>query len=276
MSPTFTDDDVGKTVETAEGRALGVVTGVDRETAYVDPKQQLTDSIKATLDWETGAEDAVPLAADAVQRITDDAVRLEPGFLEESLTTGSDEDGADRSEEPEAGTPEGEVESGGGESATGANADADVDESDRGPETDDVGDPGPGMDDLDDVDDAGLTDTATEIDGDEERGTTGGGDPIEAFGGSDDRDPAEEIDSVESESESRDLEVDPTELTDDDPEVEIRPEEDVGDRTDPRDEPVRSGGSTRERNGSGTAETETGSESERESDVGAAEERDNR
>ncbi|WP_306054178.1 hypothetical protein [Natronococcus wangiae] len=260
MSPTFTDDDVGKPVETADGEKLGVVADVDRETAYVEPERRIADSTRAAVDWGSASEDTVALAGDAVDRVTDDAVRLEPGFLEESTTTGSaDEDEADggpgaRDEADTPGEPAEAIDGG---------PETDADGSDLGSETGEPDEPGPGMDDLDEeADGRSLTDTAQEIDGDEERGTTGAEDPIEEVGGTEDRDPVEEPESDESEG-RRELEVDPTELTDDDPEVEVRPEEDVGDRTGARDETVRSGGPTAE---SGAGETETGSESERGSD----------
>lgn len=218
MSPTFTGDDVGKTVENADGTPLGVVVAVDEDTAYVDPERDIADSTRARLDWGDASDGPVPLPGDAVGRITDDAVRLEPEFAMESA---DDEEGSGGGADPAA--------SPGGESTT------DVGESDLGSETAAPDEPGPGTDDLDDVDDERLTDASTEIDGDEERGTTvpEDDDPIEEVGVDEERDPAAEMDAPETDD-GRDLEVDPTDLTDDDPEIEIRPEEDVGDRTDVR------------------------------------------
>lgn len=47
------------------------------------------------------------------------------------------------------------------------------------------------------------------------------------------RDPAAEMDATDADD-HHDLEVDPTDLSDDHPEVDGRPEADVGDRTDVR------------------------------------------
>lgn len=103
MSLTFTPDDVGKTVESADGKVLGVVAAVDQTTAYVEPDPGVTDSIKAALDWHGDSESVVPLAGDAVREISDDAVTLEAEFPEKSITSadaggdgGERDGGADR------------------------------------------------------------------------------------------------------------------------------------------------------------------------------------
>ncbi|MFC7232029.1 hypothetical protein ACFQMM_12635 [Saliphagus sp. GCM10025308] len=59
MSPVFTADDVGKSVETASGDTVGLVTAVDPGTAYVEPDPEMAASTRAALGWG-GREDAVP------------------------------------------------------------------------------------------------------------------------------------------------------------------------------------------------------------------------
>ncbi|WP_049888856.1 hypothetical protein [Natronococcus occultus] len=98
MSPTFTEDDIGKPVESATGESLGVVIAVDPGTAYVDPDANDTGS--------ASTDDAVPLADDPVDRVTDESVRLEDGFQTESLATGVENAGG-------AGTPGGRLVCGG-------------------------------------------------------------------------------------------------------------------------------------------------------------------
>lgn len=227
MSPTFTTDDVGKTVESAAGEALGIIASVDDETAYVEPDPGATDSIKATLDWESSPGDAVPLPDDSVHRVTDDAIRLESTFPEESITSGTTDDdegsdeGFDRSEQRDV---DDFIE------ATGKSldSDAEMDIDETGATTgDDLDESEPMMDDerYETVDDGPQMDPDEEVrDLDDGRGRT------------EETASAEELESVEDEA-SRGLEVDPTELTDDDPEAEIAPEEDVGQRTDARVDP---------------------------------------
>lgn len=77
MCPTFTDDDVGKRVERANGTAIGTVAAVDGDTAHVETEPGVTDAIKAALGWESDREDTVPLDGSTVREITDDAIRLE-------------------------------------------------------------------------------------------------------------------------------------------------------------------------------------------------------
>lgn len=90
MDSSLTDDDVGKPVKSADGETLGTVATVDAATAHVDPKPDMTESIKAVLDWEPSSGDIVPLEDDAIDEVTDDAVRLRAEFSAESVA--SDED----------------------------------------------------------------------------------------------------------------------------------------------------------------------------------------
>jgi hypothetical protein len=79
MCATFTDDDVGKRVETAGGDPVGTVRMTEPETAYVDVNEGATSAISAVLEWEPTAAEIVPLDADAVGEITGTAIRLEAG-----------------------------------------------------------------------------------------------------------------------------------------------------------------------------------------------------
>ena len=75
MCATFTDDDVGKRVVTANGDPLGTVKLTEPDTAYVDANDDATDTVRAILEWETD-EDVVPMDESAVSEITATAIRL--------------------------------------------------------------------------------------------------------------------------------------------------------------------------------------------------------
>jgi hypothetical protein len=91
MCPTFTDDDVGKRVETASGLRLGTVKLTESETAYVDANDDARGTIRAILEWDTD-EDIVPMDASAVSEITETAIRLEDdrSSPDEPANTGTD------------------------------------------------------------------------------------------------------------------------------------------------------------------------------------------
>lgn len=205
MCPTFTADDIGKSVETADGESLGVVAAVDPETAYVEPNASAADS---------GGEDAVPLADGSVERVTDESVRLEAGFPVESLAKGTESadepSGRDAEYDPgESVSPaRGEPDGVGTEPASDAEADA-LEHSE------------PMMEDE------GFTETAA---GDPRADASAEPEPPEADSSAEtERTDAEALESVEEEA-SRELEVDPSELTDGDPEAELESGEDVGRR----------------------------------------------
>ena len=77
MTPAFSDDDVDKRVETADGDSIGVVAMTEADTAYVDLESDATDSIKAALDWDGNADEVVPIDAGDVRNVSTDAIRLE-------------------------------------------------------------------------------------------------------------------------------------------------------------------------------------------------------
>ena len=49
MSATFTDDDIEKAVENANGEVIGTVTAVEGDTARLEPRTGFLNSIRATL-----------------------------------------------------------------------------------------------------------------------------------------------------------------------------------------------------------------------------------
>lgn len=79
MGTTFSEDDVGKTVENADGVAVGNVATVEGDVAEVDTDPGLGDSIRAALGWETETDQPTRVDASDVAEITDDAVRLVGG-----------------------------------------------------------------------------------------------------------------------------------------------------------------------------------------------------
>lgn len=91
MCATFTDDDVGKRVETADGESLGTVRMTEDDTAYVDVDEGATSAIRAVLDWEAD-EEIVPLDEATVGEVTADAIRLAD---DQASLAESDEEGAD-------------------------------------------------------------------------------------------------------------------------------------------------------------------------------------
>ncbi|WP_343230416.1 hypothetical protein [Salinilacihabitans rarus] len=90
MSPDFTDDDVGKRVVNANGDEIGVVTAIEHGTPHVEPDPGMTDTIKAKLGWEDPDEKAYPLQEAAVDRVTDDEIRLRGDLSDASAGMGSD------------------------------------------------------------------------------------------------------------------------------------------------------------------------------------------
>ncbi|MDS0477792.1 hypothetical protein [Natrinema sp. 1APR25-10V2] len=75
MCATFTDDDVGKRVETASGEPIGSVRMTEADTAYVDTNADAGSAIQAILESDAD-EDIVPMDGSAIAEITDDAIRL--------------------------------------------------------------------------------------------------------------------------------------------------------------------------------------------------------
>lgn len=77
MSVTFTDDDKGKTVVDAGETTLGLVTGVEGDTIYVDPDPGLMDSLMSDLGWGQGTDEEYTVHEDAVDTKTDEKIYLQ-------------------------------------------------------------------------------------------------------------------------------------------------------------------------------------------------------
>ncbi|EMA33415.1 hypothetical protein [Halobiforma nitratireducens] len=94
---TFTEADLEKRVENANGEVIGTVTEVTGETALVEPRPGVVDSIKAVLNWRETPSETVSIRARTVDEITADAVLLdgEPIVDPEGPPPESDEPPAD-------------------------------------------------------------------------------------------------------------------------------------------------------------------------------------
>lgn len=104
MRPTFSEDDVGKTVGNVDGTAVGNVATVEGGVAAVDTDPGLGDSIRAALGRETEPDQLARVDASDVAEITDDAVRLagvESGERDLGPTSGEIGDTTPRDEESE-------------------------------------------------------------------------------------------------------------------------------------------------------------------------------
>ncbi len=59
---TITDDEIGKSVESADGKTLWIVVDVEAATAHVGPNPVTVDAIGALLTEEREPGEAVPIA----------------------------------------------------------------------------------------------------------------------------------------------------------------------------------------------------------------------
>lgn len=143
MSPAFTDDDIDKRVETADGDSIGVVTMTDADTAYVDLESGAIESIKAVLDWDGDSEEVVPIDADDVRDVNSRAVRLErdvsagsesaaggtdPVIERDETTVHEDTGSEQRGMGPETGEATDEKTSAAGEGRSGKGLEPETDE----------------------------------------------------------------------------------------------------------------------------------------------------
>ncbi|WP_247002380.1 hypothetical protein [Halosolutus gelatinilyticus] len=216
MSPTITDDEIGKPVENAAGEQIGMVTAVESGTAYVEPDPGITDSIKAAIGWESAGEEQMQLSESDVDEITEAAVFLE----DDSTTQGAavrDERGA-----------EGEREIGAVSDESADSQNTDVGEVDRDERSRTTG--------TERGSDAGTESAIRDEPEPEPAGGTSGLDETDASEAPRDSDRAEEPDAIERERSARGADVDPSELTDREPEAELQPEEGA-ERTDAEVEP---------------------------------------
>lgn len=88
MCAQFTDDDLEKSVEDANGEIIGSVTAVEGDVARVQPKAGVMDSIRAAIGW-TRTQESVSIRADSVDEVTDEVIRLETESLEADGAAGS-------------------------------------------------------------------------------------------------------------------------------------------------------------------------------------------
>ncbi|WP_323172933.1 hypothetical protein [Natrialba sp. PRR66] len=222
MCPTFTADDAGKTVESANGALLGVVVSVEPETVYVDPDPGVTDSIKATLNWGDQTEEPVALTDDAVTEITDETIRLDAAFPEESLRSDEQQEDGRAAAERRSDRRDTDYTPGEPVSGTSTESETGVDGTEEGPGSTARDHSEPMRDDefYDDLEDEPRIDPDEQLDETESSADTA----------------ADEMDAIEEEA-GRGLEVDPSELTGRDPDAELDPDEDVGQRTDAEVEP---------------------------------------
>ncbi|WP_306052939.1 hypothetical protein [Natronococcus wangiae] len=92
MTGTFTNDEIGKLVERADGKVIGTVASVDGETAHVEPAPDALDQILIRLGRKEMG-DSFDLDADSVREISDTRVHLERDFSElAARPTDSNED----------------------------------------------------------------------------------------------------------------------------------------------------------------------------------------
>lgn len=78
MSDRVTVDDSleGKRVVSSDGEEIGLVSGVRSSTVYVDLDPGLGDRLLARLGWDDVDQRDYPVGADAIERVTGDAVHL--------------------------------------------------------------------------------------------------------------------------------------------------------------------------------------------------------
>ncbi|WP_339102437.1 hypothetical protein [Haloterrigena salinisoli] len=80
MCATFSDDDVGKPVERADGKVIGTVDAIEGDRARVEPAPDALDSIMARFGWDDIVDEPFILEADAVDAVSDTRIHLTEGF----------------------------------------------------------------------------------------------------------------------------------------------------------------------------------------------------
>lgn len=164
MSPAFTDADVGKLVESADGQEVGSVASVDGETAYVESSPGETAAISAAVGRESEGDDVVVLPAEAVARVTDTAVELNASIPSDPVAGGAA--GSERPADRPAAAPGDDTVAGSEEDVAGA-IDGD-DERRRSRELDPLGE----MDPAGEMDATGESGGVEELYPPEERSDT--------------------------------------------------------------------------------------------------------
>jgi hypothetical protein len=72
---TINDSDEGKRVINDNGEVIGLVSGVESGTAYVDPDPGATEKIMSKLGWDDVDENDYPLDRSKIDTITDNEIR---------------------------------------------------------------------------------------------------------------------------------------------------------------------------------------------------------
>lgn len=220
MTERFSEADVGKTVENADGETVGIVAAVEGGTAHVDPDPGLLDSILATIGWKTDPEETVPIEASDVDEVTADGIRLDTRFWDR-------DEPIDASAATAVGSTDGREEPTDRPNEDDGPSPGMVGEADREVASRDDPDASEGMGEPESTERADERNGAEPIDAAEE---IGGAEEVE---GADELSTAEEMRATEEMDEvDRGIEADPSEVVDEDSEAQHRPEEDVGERSD--------------------------------------------
>lgn len=75
---TFSIEDEGKTVVTADGIPVGTVDRVSETMAHVRPDPENGDVVRDRLDWTPPEQQVYELPNSAVETVTADEIRLAP------------------------------------------------------------------------------------------------------------------------------------------------------------------------------------------------------
>lgn len=97
MCATFTDDDVGKLVERADGKVIGTVASLDTATVRVEPAPDVVDAIKARFGWEEIGGPFILHETD-VREISETRVHLADGFSRANAPTPTADESADHAD----------------------------------------------------------------------------------------------------------------------------------------------------------------------------------
>ena len=74
---TITEAEKGKKVVNQHGDPIGRVVEVENGTAHVDPDPDITDTIMSKIGWGSDDEGTYALEPQAVDSITENAIRLD-------------------------------------------------------------------------------------------------------------------------------------------------------------------------------------------------------
>jgi len=95
MCATFTDEDVGKLVERADGTVIGTVASLEEGRARVEPAPDVIDQLLIRLDRAEPGDPFI-LAEDDVREISERRIHLAAEFSKESVETTSTSEPTDQ------------------------------------------------------------------------------------------------------------------------------------------------------------------------------------